>query len=217
MKTVQNDFGRGAVLVAQDPDPDQDDALSLGMIDKVLSKIPQKIAAQDDNGATGPDSAAASSEDNSQTPALAETLTEEEGTMDLNELMGKDPALKAQVEARDAENRKAGEKAGLEAMEARIKKAAPYLAGSEYPEAISALAVKVLKGEEEPAALTGAVTVFDAQKEQEAASDAQTEGGKQKETPPGGQSQVTEDGTVNNETDQQAAVGRLKAATGQEV
>jgi hypothetical protein len=39
VETVEKDFGRGAVLVAQDPDPEQTSALSVGMIDKVIGAI----------------------------------------------------------------------------------------------------------------------------------------------------------------------------------
>lgn len=132
-----------------------------------------------------------------------------EDQMDLKEAMAKHPGLKAEIEARDEENHQRG----IDVMQARIDKTAPYLAGSSYPAAVGKLAVKVLKGESEVAALEGAVTVLDAQKEAAASTVAGEE--QVDDTPPHEKPvPVTEDGSIKTEADYQASLERAKKSTG---
>ena len=183
VEEIAERFGRGDVFVSQDPDPDEPDAITAGMIDAVVSLIP--ITTKESN-----------------------SKPEVKAMPTLKELMAEDPALKAEVESLKAEQFKAGQQSGVDKVEARIKKVAPYIgADSEYPKAIGNLAINVLKGEEDPAALTGAVTVFDAQKEENANTNAQEETKETGDTPGGGDGgQDNATGEVATEEDYQALI-----------
>lgn len=135
--------------------------------------------------------------------------TKESDTMDLNELMAKEPALHTQVEALKKCSFDDGVKAGLEKTQAKIKIATAYLASDVYPAAIKNLAVQVLNGEKEQAALDGAVTVYDAMKEAMKQETVMAEAGKLPETP-NAPDALSQDGTINNEADFQASIAWIK-------
>lgn len=135
--------------------------------------------------------------------------TKEHDTMDLNELMAKEPALHTQVEALKKSSFDDGVKAGLEKTQAKIKIATAYLASDVYPAAIKNLAVQVLNGEKEQAALDGAVTVYDAMKEAMKQETVMAEAGELPETP-NAPDALSQDGTINNEADFQASIAWIK-------
>ena len=132
-----------------------------------------------------------------------------EKVMSLEELMAKDPGIKAEVEALGKAQYDQGLEAGKSQIQARIKAASPYIGKTEYPEAITNLAVGVVKGEKDPTALEGAVVAFDAMKEESKSKTAKTEGGK--ETPPDpNNTDISEDGSVSNEAEYQASIKKAK-------
>jgi ATP-dependent protease ClpP protease subunit len=69
-----------------------------------------------------------------------------------------------------------GKKDGKKEMQELVAKVTKYFT-NEYPDSIKVLGVKVLNGEEHPAALTGAATVWDAQKETKKSEEAKKETG----------------------------------------
>lgn len=158
----------------------------------IPSEKPQKGAAQH--------TAMRAGDDNSQKGVAK---------MDLQELMAKDPALNAQVEALKKGEFDSGTKAGMEKMQAKIKSTTAFLASDAYPAPIKSLALQVLNGEKDQAALDGAVTVYDAMKESMKQDDAAKEAGKLPETN-GAQTTVSQDGAINNEADLESAVSRIK-------
>ena len=127
--------------------------------------------------------------DNVNTPAVAgennsgdagENIQEDK-SMTLKEIMATDPAVKAEVEALQAESKKTGVIEGRAEIQSRIDASVNYIGNENYPK-IDALAIKVLKGESNPSALEGAVTAYDMLKEQGNSDDAQGETKKQGET-----------------------------------
>ncbi|MCP4745041.1 MAG: hypothetical protein GY874_02715 [Desulfobacteraceae bacterium] len=196
-QTVAKTFGQGDMLVAQDPDPDKPDALSAGMIDEVETSMPLFNQSRDNQ------------------PSKQEIKT----MPGLKEAMDADPTVKQEVDALSAKQfengKKQGIQAGIETLQAKIKKTAPYLTGNSYPEAIKSLACKVLNGESEFSALEGAVTVYDAQKESQSSQNAQKETDKTDDTP--GQDQKPSpaaDGTVESQEDYSALIAEDKNRLG---
>ena len=207
-------FGRGAVLIADDPDKSKDDALSVGMIDEVINKISiapasqavQAVAADPEPTAADPKTEPTTQIDPTdyenyisnlelksqgtetqnktvdKTDAVNKKSNQEVETMNLKEIMEKDPVVRAEVNELLAGSKKAGVIEGRAEIEARIKAAVPYI-GNEAYKGMEPLAVKVLNGESGVAALEGAVTAYDMLKEQDNSAGAKKEGAKLPDTP----------------------------------
>jgi ClpP class serine protease len=161
VETIESDFARGSVLIAEDPDSKKDDALSVGMIDSVESPVVPSIEARGDHKK-------GKAQD---IPPITAQKEKEGKTMDFNEVLA-DPILAREIQARDKENFDKGVKATKSDFKARAEKCKKFLVSNEYPEVVKNLAIKVMNGESDYSALEGAVTVIDAQKEEEKAKAA---------------------------------------------
>lgn len=208
---VIENFGRGGIMIAQDLDPDTPDAISVGLIDGLVKGPHDQfvVGAEEDMAAMGDKSKKTvvgfiPTSIISETPAVAgktpdEGDNEEVQRMDLKQAMAEHPAIKAEVDQKVAEARKAGVEAGRAEIQARIDKATPYIGNDAYA-GIESLAVKVLKGDEETSALVGAVTAFDMLKEKGKSAAAASETEELEETP--GQEQSAQgSGLVSSEAD----------------
>ena len=92
-EAVKNDFGRGGVLIAQDPDEKASDAIGVGLIDGLYKN---RLAA-----GAGYDNGVLSAEASNEESASAENEEQEVLTMALKETLAADSALKAEY---DGEN-----------------------------------------------------------------------------------------------------------------
>jgi ClpP class serine protease len=173
VEDIEKTFARGSVLIAEDPDKEKEDALSVGMIDSVESSV---IPAQSPKDGRKKNKA----QDNQPVSAPKD---KEGKAMDLKEAMA-DVGLSREIEARDKINIDAGREKEKTEASARIEKCKKYLISSDYPEIIKTLAINVISGDSDYAALEGAVAVIDSQKEATKSNDAATETAEQKETPP---------------------------------
>lgn len=171
--TIEKTFARGSVLIAEDPDKSQDDALSVGMIDDVESSV---LPAQDPKDRNKNKKA-------QDDPPTKASKDKEENPMDLKEAMA-DVGLAQEITARDNENIKKGANQEREQMKARIEKCKGILASEKYGESVKNLAVRVISGESEYSALEAAVCAIDAQKEGDNSAEAKEETDDQKETSP---------------------------------
>lgn len=135
----------------------------------------------------------------------------QEAKMDLKEFMAESPANRLEIEARDKDQLARGEQSAKDRFKARVKKVIACLGADEYPKAIKALALKVLDGEEEPAALSGAMAVYDAGKEAEAAAAAADETTAQGETLVTQPVVGSDDGVVKSNEELVAAAARVKS------
>lgn len=208
LKDVRENFGRGSLLIAQNPDGN--DAVKVGMIDGLFSgsfnldNMDSTVAAQ-----------AVAVENKAEVYALGTTpeggTTEE--TMDFNEFMAQNPDAKARYDAdiSAAENR--GVEKGKTQVQAVVAKVTPFIGNADYP-GIDALAKKVLNGEEDASALTGAVTAYDMLKGKGESAAAVVETDKLGETPAEQVAAITESGDVVTEEDFQATIARSKKALG---
>lgn len=204
---VKEKFGQGGLLIAQDPDSNLDDALSVNMIDEVKSLVAaiidgdlSPVAKVDRQGATSDDSKP------NNHPA------KERKKMDLNQAIAEHPGIGVEVEAKEKASYEKGAQAAGDSKIAMIKKASVYLqADSSYPPAIKNLALKVLSGESNIDSLEGAVTAFDAAKEEDDANAAAKETKANGETPAETTPALSTDGIIKDEADLQAAAQRLQA------
>ena len=145
-ETVIKEFGKGGLLVAQDPDPARPDAISVGMIDSIATGI--AVLQTEDINDDAPEA------------------QQETKTMTLKELFAANPGAEAEHNALVSAAHMTGAEASQAKTDARIEAAKPFLsAESEYPQAITKLATKVVMGTVDSSALTAAVAAFDATKQ----------------------------------------------------
>ena len=189
-KIVEKDFGRGGMLVAQDPDEEQPDAIRVGMIDGII----HGFADVEDTD-----------EIESRTDTLNPVSTGQpttEGHMDtLQELLAANPAVRVEYEETLKKARAEGATTADEAHQAKVKALKPYIGNTAYPEKIGQFAMGVLTGETDLQSFRGAVMVFDMNKEEDAQSEAEGETGKLKETAPGSaaQTDLKETGEIDSD------------------
>ena len=190
-RVVLKDFGKGGMLIAQDTREDQPDAVSVGMIDQVLSPTGSKISeisnieletkTNDSNGGS----------------EIMEPKT-------LQEFLAQNAGGRAEYDSAIAKAETDGKAAGKAEVEARIKVAAPIMNSPDYPNAIKVLAAKVITGEKEVSALDAAVTIFDADKEAKAEATAIDEGDG-KETNAANLDKGKDDGDLTSENELESA------------
>lgn len=196
---VKKEFGRGGLLVASNPGGD--DAVSVGMIDRVdegilcgVSETLQR-AVICDNG----------------------VKLKREINMSLKDFLAENKDANAEFEAAVSAAHADGVKQGKANVEARVKSASKFLsADSAYPEAVTSLAVKVISGDADIMALTATVAAVDAVNEQAksraAAEDTRDIGDTSAQDHTLGNSAHD----IKSEEDYQAAVNAARIANGLE-
>ena len=188
--SVRADFGRGSVLIANDPNAENIDALKAGMIDGVLYTPAERQA------------------NTQHTPV---TVISDAGATIEGDYMAEDTNVKPEAnEELDALRVKHDE------LSARVERAKPYLAGNDYPEAIKSIALKVMSGEVDPATLDGAVIAYDALKETKVADSAivDSDAAPEANTKPIDAPKLSEDGVIRNELDYEAAIKKINLKSG---
>jgi ClpP class serine protease len=136
---------------------------------------------------------------------------------DLIKLMAENPVIKTQHEElveKAITDAVAASTAKLQGLEERVKACVPYLVDSSYPVSVQKLAVDVLQGTQEKAALIGAVTVIDAQREQENHEKAKADTEEPGETPAQQQDAARTDGEIHSDHDYEAQVLRFRKIRG---
>jgi len=230
VETVKSDFGQGGMLVAFDPDPSKDDALSVGMIDELTGG---QIGAFEADGETSKEQANIKGNKKSlvirsdKTKSLSERTQKKCGHMSasdqethivskkLKELLAENSGAQLEYDAALAEAKKMGftegKTEGLTESKAeltsRVSIAKAALdADKSYPKAITDLATKVMLGETDKTALEAAMAATDAIREDVASKEAGKETDKLDET--GGSVTKTGkvDGVAETEDDLQAQI-----------
>lgn len=164
-ETVINRFGKGSLLVADDPDKSKDSALSVGMIDAVVNGFASRSRDDEDEsaGVSAP-----------LHPASA-GKTSEVSNMTLEQIMAEHPHVVAKIDEIKKQAHAAGVAQAEDAIKVRLEAAAPFIGSEKYPASIGALAVDVALGKEAASALRAAVCAVDAMKESAASAAAATE------------------------------------------
>lgn len=192
LSVVLKDFGQGGVLIADDPDVNEPDAIKVKMIDQVIS---------------------ANRSVNNRQMKISETKTTDSGgDAMLEELLNANPGAKTQHEAALQKNYALGKAENEKLVSERVTKAKPFLA-STYPEAIQKLAIQVITGEVDHSALAGAAAAFDSLSEAAKSKAAEEETKNKGETPPNAADAISTDGILANEQQLQAEASRLSGAT----
>lgn len=191
---VAENFGRGGLLVSQSPDTEEADALSVGMIDKVLN-----IAKDDDK---------------SKSIAM-NANTKEENFMTLAEFLAANPDAQAEIDRQLASKYQSGVKDGKqqgeEAATGRIKQAFNVLGKDSVYAGVKPIqdaAMKVIEGESDIIVLQSAVASWDAVQEGMKSQKAKDETDEAGETPPQ-QSNKSSDGIVRTEEDLNSLAAKL--------
>jgi len=234
VETVKSDFGQGGILVAFEPDPSIDDALSVGMIDE-LTGGQIGIFGGDSNSSKGQpnikddkkslvkrfDGNKSTSKRTQKKCGQMSASDQETHTVSkkLQELLAENPGAQSEYDAALANakntgfiNGKAeGLTQGKTEIEARVKIAKVAMdASKSYPNAITSLAVKVMTGDAESSALEAAMASVDAVREEIASKDASQETDTLDTTSGQQQSTGKVDGVAETEEDFQAQVNSAK-------
>ncbi len=191
---IKANFGRGGLLFSKTPNAGQPDALSVGMIDKII----------DISKETGDSSSPVS------------ITSAQENFMTLVEFLAANPDAKAeydrQIEAKGQAEYKRGEKAGADAAVATAERVFTFMkpdsAYSKDPN-VQKVCVAVLKGEQPESNLDMTVTTFDMMHEKKKSKDGKKESSAAPETP-GDHSPPKKPGVVNDEESMNAAVEEAK-------
>lgn len=221
-QTVIDTFGKGGMFVAQDPDPDVPDALSIGMIDRIAegTGVAESVADDqddDDQRIQQPDGDTSPGLRHEGGQASAKSTTQENKPMSLKELLAGDPGAQAEYDSAIATAREEGNESGQASINARIEAAKPYLtADSMYPAAITGLATRVVAGEVDASALTAAVAAYDATAENAASVAAAAESGEQGDTNAQEHAQGGGGGTIETNEDYDASLQAARKSRGLE-
>lgn len=196
---VKSDFGQGGILVANDPDPKKDDALSVGMIDAILgkdlsvaiNKKPEsKTNSKGANASRINDSANANINskaeinekrgDNSAANSNFTNDMENITVKTLKQLLAENPDARAEYDAALVTAQTGGFEKGQADVQGKVDKrvkSAQVALGAEksYPKVVTELAVKVMLGESEPSSLESAIASVDAVREELASNKAKGE------------------------------------------
>ncbi|GHU93280.1 hypothetical protein FACS189479_04400 [Spirochaetia bacterium] len=159
---IAENFGKGGLVMAQDPDPKRPTALSVGMIDGIVGQAPR--SAQ--NPVSTP---AAAGENNIPAPAGTR-----EKTMTLAELLAADPSAKAAHDALIAQAEKNGREKAESDAKAIFAKCKVAFDNEAYA-GLRDLALKVISGESKIEALEASYANADMFAEKEKSLLAQIE------------------------------------------
>jgi len=205
-ETVRTKFGRGGVLVAEDPDKSKPDAISVGLIDsltKTESRCTRKSASASGVGVQS-----------ATEPANGDCQSQKDEIMKLDEIYAKHPELRTEVQGQVDE----AVKAALETEGRKTTKIAGFLETEGYMgnSKFVALACNVLKGESKIEALEGAAVVMDmtaTEETQAKAHEDQEEAGETKTEviPPKVEPTVLETGVCESNEDLDALIEAEKA------
>jgi ClpP class serine protease len=211
-QTVIDTFGKGGLLVAQDPGSEHPDAITVGLIDRIAEgfEVAESVAEEAENDLKTSNHKGAQGSANSS--------TQESKTMSLKQLLADNPGAQAEHDAAIKTAHDNGMAQGQTAIEARLEAAGPFLsADSKYPAAITALAVKVVAGEVDQSALTTAAAVIDATMENTASQEAGSESEEQGDTTAQEHVQANTAGVAENNEDYNAQVSEARKSRGLEV
>ena len=208
-QTVIDTFGQGGMLIAQDPDKDKHDAISVGLIDRIAEgfEVAESVAEEAENDLD------VSKQKGAQ--GSANSSTQETKTMSLKTLLAENPGAQVEYDAAIKTAHENGADEVATAAKARIEAASPFMAAdSKYPPSITALAVKVATGKADPSALTAAVAAVDAVNETSASSEAGGESEEQGDTSAQEHAQGNDKGVAETNEDFDAQVAASRKSRG---
>lgn len=205
---ITNNFGKGGLLIASDPGGEPD-ALTVGMIDKVVSKV--SIKTEQNNMVVEANKGATEAHiDNIRSIETKENKEQEtkggESMPTLKEFLKENPDAVEEIKKLQSESFKNGITKAME----NVAEVVPFI-NADYPDSIQAMVKGVLSGKASVDTLKGVVAYHDSTKEVVKAAAAIKETTVDGETPPVVVETVSEDGMINNEADFDAAVEEMKS------
>lgn len=209
VETVKQDFGRGGVLIAQDPDDKKPDAISVGMIDGLIQR-----AEIGETMEIMSDMIKSTSLDNPAPKGADEQPMQEERMETLAQMVAENPHLKSELERLKLEEFTRG----VESVKAQVKEYATYLGPeSTYPDEIKKLAAKAMTGEIAQDVFRGMVAAIDILNAKKTQNEAIEESNAQEATPAQQPVPLSDDGIVRTYEDFRAAVRAQRIFRGEEV
>lgn len=221
-QVVIDTFGKGGMLIAQDPDSSQPDAISVGLIDRLVEGSGVTMSAEEDGGdedhkRVQDPGGVASPELQHKAGQPPVSSSQEDTSMSLKKLLADNPGAQTEYDAAIATARTEGAAEGQAKVEARIEAAKPFLAAdTAYPAAITALATKVVAGEEPASALTAAAAAYDGMVEKAASDKAAGESDELGDTHGQEHKQGNATGVTETNEDLGAAVATARKSRGLE-
>jgi ClpP class serine protease len=141
-ETIASDFGQGALLVAQDPDPAMPDAQRSGLIDGIESRIGEFPPDDEDDKTQAI---------HSEHPprSSGQTIEQEDPYMNLSEFLAQGPAAVAEIDAVKAQAKKDGRTEAQAEHRTADAKLSTIIASESYAKnkVVQAKAAAYLKGE----------------------------------------------------------------------
>lgn len=196
LKEVLSDFGRGGLLIANDPGEDMPDAVSVGMIDAIISNIIESTEIEETNN------------------KLSTVIDSGGNAMTLQEMLAQNPSCRVEYDSALSKKYQDGVSASETATKIRVDKALPIMKSDAYPSKIKELAAKVIGGESDVAALDSAVAVIDSMNEEKASEAAAAEAAALGDTPPNSADvRPSENGVLSSEQQLQAEANRVSGRT----
>jgi ClpP class serine protease len=220
-QAVIDTFGKGGMLVAQDPDKDKPDAVSVGLIDRIAEgfEVAESVAedAEDDLEVSNQQNSNPSGLKQKGAQGSANSSTQENKTMSLKSLLAENPDAQAEFDVAIKSAQETGASEGQTVIDARIEVAKPFMAAdSKYPQAIRVLATQVMTGEADASALTAAVAAVDAVNESTASANAGSESEEQGDTSAQEHTQGRGKGVTETNEDFDASVSSARESRGLE-
>jgi len=172
---IKENFGRGGVLYSQSP-PDTNvvDALSVKMIDKVISG--NSLSSQKSGMSLN-------KSENAESVSTTDKNEELSMSKNLEELLAENPWAKSEYDAALKEGRETALKDGREETKAVASKAIKLVRGKSYPDPIVLKALEVAAGEASIETLDSVVTMYDMSEEGKKSAEARAESAQTPETP----------------------------------
>lgn len=211
---IRENFGQGALLIAKDPGGNAD-ALSVGMIDKMLGRG----FDTSEPGQTSHTSAVSTAGDKKRGQPSAEKQETQHVSKLLKELLADNPNARVEYDAAVADATKQGKENGAAKVQARFEKISKFVAkaldaSNAYGKVVTDLAAQVMSGDAELSELKSAMATVDVIHEHQKSSIAAGEttvlgatGGETSET-------GSVDGVAKTESDLEAQLAASKKSRG---
>jgi ClpP class serine protease len=217
---VEENFGRGSVLVARDPDADKPDALSVGMIDAVIERKNTADGGTETLIITETEENSGKFDKPVSNIQKSEQEQKQQNRGDhrmLKQFIEENPTVQDEIDEIKAEGFKAGEKATVDTYGALLAECLPFIKPeSTYPDNIRELACQVLQGGVRADVLKGAVIAYDGLIAKQAADDAQADTEDLPDTEAQNHDIGSNDGTIETEEDYKREIAAHRAVLGLE-
>lgn len=206
-KTVTSQFGRGGLMIAQDPNEKSKDAISVGMIDGLTAL---SLDAACGGKKSRKRAEIGDIEIAEEIEQIEKAQTERIKEMKLKDVLVEHPEIQGEIDALVIEANKDGRKSALAKNEFLVQ----ILSGKDYPDSVKKVGYDVLKGVQTMETFSSVMAVYDAMKEEKNITVAVDETEGLGDTKAEIVKETSQDGIVRSVEDIDVAVSGIKNAMG---